>query len=127
MTLSSSDIAAVRATGAALAESFESDDPTAWVDFYTDDAIFVGSGGATIEGRRALLELAPAIGMSSVEIVADSIIGAGDLAAALGRGSWISTARGPDAPRVSVRFLMVWRREADGRWRIARELLTEHA
>jgi ketosteroid isomerase-like protein len=32
---------------------------------------------------------------------------------------------GLNAPEVRRRFLMVWRREADERWRIARELLNE--
>ena len=63
--------------------------------------------------------------MSSVEIVAESTLGAGDFAAVLGRGTWLSGPKGPDAQRVRRRFLMVWRREPDGRWRLAREMLTE--
>jgi ketosteroid isomerase-like protein len=125
LALSPSDIAAIRATEEALAEAFESPDPAAWVDFYTDDAIFVGPGAPAIEGRSTLLEVAPQIGMSSVEIVAESTDGTGDFAATLGRASWVSRAGGSDAPRVRRRFLMVWRREPDGRWRIAREMLNE--
>ena len=94
----------------------------AWVDHYTDDAIFVGPGAPAIEGRDALLAIAPALSMSAVEIVADSIIGTDDLAVALGRGSW----NGRDGERVRRRFLMAWRRE-DGRWRLAREMLTDDA
>jgi len=41
LPLSSSDVAALRAVEQALVESFEASDRTAWVDFYTDDAIFV--------------------------------------------------------------------------------------
>lgn len=125
MALSSSDIAAIRETEKALAEAFESPDPATWVDFYTDDAVFVGPGAPAIEGRSAFLEVAPELGMSSVEIVAESILGTGEFAASLGRASWVSRARGMDAPRVRRRFLMVWRRESDGRWRIAREMLNE--
>ena len=43
----------------------------------------------------------------------------------LGRVTWVSGRNGSDAPRVRRRFLMVRRREPDGRWRIARELLNE--
>jgi ketosteroid isomerase-like protein len=125
LALPSSDIAAIRETEKALAEAFESPDPAAWVDFYTDDAIFVGPGAPAIEGRSTFLEVAPEVGMSSVEIVAESILGTGDFAASLGRASWVSRASGSDAPRVRRRFLMVWRREPDGRWRIAREMLNE--
>jgi ketosteroid isomerase-like protein len=37
----------------------------------------------------------------------------------------MSGPNGSDAPTVRRRFLMVWRREPDGRWRIARESLNE--
>lgn len=125
MTLSPSDVAAIRAAEQALAEAFEALDPTAWVDSYTDDAVFVGPGMPVIEGRSALRAAAETFRLSSVEIVADSTIGAGDLAATHGRGSWVSGPQGSGAPRVRRRFLMVWRREPNGRWRIARELLNE--
>ena len=125
MTLSSSDIAAIRAAEAALAEAFEDSDPTAWVSCYTEDAIFVGPGSPAIEGRAALLAVAPQITMSSLEIIADSTIGAGDFAATTGRATWVSGPKGSGAPTIRRRLLMVWRRDADGRWRIARELLNE--
>ena len=125
MALSTSDISAIRAAEEALAEAFESPDLTAWVDFYTEDAIFVGPGTPAIEGRSAFLAAAPQISISSMEIVADSTLGTGDFAATLGHATWVSGPNGSDAPTVRRRFLMVWRREPDGRWRIARELLNE--
>ena len=125
MTLSTSDISAIRAAEAALAEAFESPDLTAWVDFYTEDAIFVGPGAPAIEGRTAFLEAAPHIRISSMEIVADSTLGTGDFAATLGRATWISGPSGSDGATLRRRFLIVWRRGADGSWRIARELLNE--
>jgi ketosteroid isomerase-like protein len=125
VTLSSSDVAAIRGAEKALAEAFEASDPTAWVDYSTEDAIFVGPGIPAIEGRDATLVAAPAVAISSMEIVADSTIGAGDFAATQGRASWVSGPRGSDSQRVRTSYLMVWRREADGRWRIARELLNE--
>ena len=124
MTLSPSDVAAIRDAEKALAEAFETSDPTAWVDHYTEDAIFVGPGMPAIEGRNALLAVAPSVVISAMEIAADSTIGSGDFAATQGRAIWVSGAKGSDAPQVRRRFLMVWRRDA-GRWRIARELLSE--
>jgi ketosteroid isomerase-like protein len=123
--LPTSDISAIRAAEKALAEAFESPDPTAWVDFYTDDAVFVGPGAPAIEGRSALLDAAPHISISSMEIAPVSTLGAGDFAATLGSVTWASGAERSDAARVRRRFLMVWRRESDGRWRIAREMLNE--
>ena len=70
------------------------------MDFYTDDAVFVGPGVPAIEGRRAFLDVAPQISISSMEIVADSTLGTDDFAATLGRASWVSGPKGSDAPRV---------------------------
>ena len=125
MTLSTSDISAIRAAERSLAQAFENPDLTAWVDFYTDDAIFVGPGVPAIVGRPALLELAPHISISSMQIEVESTLGAGDLAATYGRVTWVSGPKGSDAPTVRRRFLMVWRRDLDGTWRIAREMLNE--
>jgi uncharacterized protein (TIGR02246 family) len=125
VTLPSSDITAIRAAEAALAKAFEDPDPTAWVSCYTEDAVFVGPGSPAIEGRAALLAVAPQVTMSSLEIVADSTIGAGDFAATTGRATWAGGRKDSGAPTIRRRFLMVWRRDADGRWRIARELLNE--
>ena len=125
MALSPSDIAGIRAAEEALAAAFEDPDPTAWVASYTDDAIFAAPGVPTIEGRTALLAAAAQITISSMEIVADSTIGVGGFAATTGRGSWVSGPTGSGAPTTRRRFLMVWRRGSDGRWRIARELLND--
>jgi uncharacterized protein (TIGR02246 family) len=125
VALSSADIAAIRVAEAALAEAFETPDPTAWVDSYTDDAIFVGPGMPAIEGRSALLDAARGFAISSMEIAVESTIGAGDFAATHGRAMWVAGPKGSDAPTQRRRFLMVWHRESDGRWRIARELLNE--
>ena len=125
MKLSTSDLSAIRAAERALAEAFESPDHTAWVDCYTHDAIFVGPGAPMIEGRAALLNIAPHTSMSSLEIEVQSTLGAGDLAVTCGRASWVGGPKGSDASTVRRRFLMVWRRDRDGAWRIAREMLNE--
>ena len=125
MALTTSDISAIREAEKALAEAFESSELAAWVDSYTDDAIFVGPGVPAIEGRSAFFDAVPQISISSMEIVADSTLGEGDFAATLGRATWASGPKGSHAPIVRRRFLMVWRREPDGRWRIAREMLNE--
>jgi len=125
MALSSSDIAAIRAAEDGLTKAFEESDPAAWVPYYTEDAIFSGPGAATIVGRAGLLEIASRVVISSMQIVVDSTIGNGDFAATFGRATWASGTKDSDAPVVRRRFVMVWRRDADGQWRIARELLNE--
>src|SRR5947199_5562034 len=90
MTLSSSDIAAIRTAEEGLAAAFEAPDPAAWVPYYTEDAIFSGPGAATIVGRAGLLDVASGIVISSMQISIDSTIGDGDFAATFGRVTWVS-------------------------------------
>jgi ketosteroid isomerase-like protein len=59
-----------------------------------------------------------------MEVAAESTLGSGDLATTFGRATWVAGPRGSDGPTIRRRFLMVWRRD-EGRWRIARELLTD--
>ena len=56
-----------------LAEALESTERTDWVDFYTDDAIFVGPGCRRLR-TTALLDIALQISISSMEIVAQSTL-----------------------------------------------------
>jgi ketosteroid isomerase-like protein len=120
MELSSSDLAAILESEQALAKALESADPMDWVGFYTEDAVFVGPRAPALEGRAAFLAAAPRIDMKSVELVAESTVGDGEFAARLGRAAWLSA-----SAQVRRRFLMVWRHEADGQWRIVREMLTD--
>jgi ketosteroid isomerase-like protein len=110
----------LRAAEQALAFALGSTDRLAWVDHYTDDAVF-DAGGHAVVGREALLEMARGMRrLSDVEIRHLRTDAAGDVAAVWAEASWTS-GEGDDAHRVDVRGVMVWRRGADGRWRIAVE------
>jgi ketosteroid isomerase-like protein len=54
MTLQPADIDAIRAAGDALAQAFDADDPTAWVDSSTDDAVLVSVGSPAVEAAPAV-------------------------------------------------------------------------
>jgi uncharacterized protein (TIGR02246 family) len=127
VSLSAQDITALRAAEQSLCESFENADATAWVEFYTDDAIMITAQGHEVQGREALLAVARQLTLSSFKIAAQTTDGDGDIAAVLGRGSWVSGVKGSGGPTTRVRFLIVWRRDADRPWRIARELLSTDA
>ena len=118
------DEAQIRAAERRLVEALEAPDPTAWVDCYTDDAIFVASGVPAVEGRDALLGMARAMDpLSSVVITPLRTDGDGHVAYVYGRGSWVN-GRPPHAGSTThVRLLIVWRRGDDGDWRIAQEAL----
>ena len=88
--------------------------------------MFVAPGAPAVHGRASLLEMAKAMSpLSSVSITSQRTEGSGNLACVYGHASWVN-GRPPDGGATSnVRFIIVWRRETDGRWRVALELLHE--
>ena len=114
----------LRAAEKALEQALESSDPTAWVYHYTEDAVFVSPGGPAVQGRTALLNMAKAMRpLSSVAITPLRTEASGSMAAVYARGSWTSGAQTSAPTTTNVRVIIVWRKEPDGRWRIAQELL----
>ena len=110
-------VAERRVTGALAAP-----DVTAWVYEYTEDAVLLEPAAPPVSGRAALLELARSMKpIASATINSDHIEGSGNVAYSYGTATWTS-GRSPDATSTShVRQILVWRREADGVWRIAME------
>lgn len=110
----------IRAAERSLERALAASDRTAWVYEYTEDAVFDG-GGHVVQGRTALLEMAEGMSpLSSVSIRPLRTAGRGDLAAVWCEASWVS---GPPEARstVNVRGMILWRKESDGRWRVAIE------
>ena len=106
-----------RVTGALAAPEV-----TAWVYEYTEDAVLLESAAPPVSGRAALLELARSMKpIASATIRSDHIEGSGNLAYSYGIAIW-NSGRSPDAASTTrVRQILVWRRDADGVWRIAME------
>ena len=114
----------IRTAERALEAALQGPDPTAWVDCYTEDAVFVGPSTPAVHGREELLQMARAMTpLSSVSIVAERTEASGELACVYGRGSWVNGRPPNEGATTDVRFLIVWRRETDGAWRVSLELL----
>ena len=110
------DVAAALQSFVAL---LEDDDPRKRADMYTEDAIFLMHGARVIHGRADMLrQLESSTTLSSVTLTPSTIEARDDLAFADGLFSCIQNDR-----RVTLRFLMVLRKQADGAWRVAREFL----
>ena len=104
--------------------ALSSADPLAWVEHYTEDAVFVAPGAAAVQGREALTRMAKGMRpLSSVRIESIKTEGVGSVAAVYGRGSWVSGAGTATQSTTEVRLIIVWRKGSDGRWRVAQELL----
>ena len=116
------DPAEIRDATAKLIAALEATDPTAWVYMYTNDAILLEPGSAPVEGRAALLAMAKSMPpLSSVFISPNRTEGQGNLAYMYGHASWVN-GRPPSVGSTSnVYLVIVWRKEADGQWRVAHE------
>jgi uncharacterized protein (TIGR02246 family) len=122
-TLTLFDDREIRAAERVLEAALAADDPTAWVYEYTEDAVFDGGGAYVLRGRAALLEEARTMApMREVSIRPLRTEGSGDLATVWCEASWVS---GPpeNGSTVDARGLLLWRKEADGHWRVAIEHL----
>jgi uncharacterized protein (TIGR02246 family) len=118
------DEAEIRQAERELTIALASTNPLAWVEHYTEDAVFVAPGAPAVQGREALTRLAKAMRpMSSVQIENIRTEGSGSVAAVYARGSWVNGAGEATESTTRVRLIIVWRKEGDGRWRIAQELL----
>ena len=115
------DEAEIRTAERVLVTALEAPDPTTWVFEYTEDAIFDGGGEHVVPGREELLAMARTMQpISSVVFEPLRTEGPESLATVWFKGSWIS-GRTPDTTAVQVRGVILWRKGADGRWRVAIE------
>lgn len=118
------DPAEIRAAERAVVKALESPDPTAWVDLYAEDAVFLEAGAPPVVGRQALLAMARDMQpLSSVTISPERTVGVGNLAYVYCTASWVN-GRPPGTGATSrVRGVIIWQKQADGRWLIAQEVL----
>jgi ketosteroid isomerase-like protein len=111
---------AARTADLAFSAACVARDFVAFYGFIEEDAVFVNRDGAVV-GRAAvgtdwvpyLTEGGPTLRWAPTEAEAAA---AGDVV--FTRGDWVMTPAGAGTP-VTGRYLTVWRKAADGRWRVA--------
>jgi ketosteroid isomerase-like protein len=117
------DESEIRAAERRLETSLGSSDPTAWVYDYTEDAVFDGGDHAVV-GREALLDMARSMrALREISIRPLRTEGRDGLVTVWAEASWTGVSDEGGASRVEVRGILLWRREADGVWRVAMEHL----
>ena len=112
----------IRAAEHRLQAALGAADRSAWVFHYTSDAVFDGGGEHAVVGRDSLLAMATSMRpLTEVSIRPLRTEGCDGLAAVWTEASWVSGAAEGDPMNVDVRGMILWRREADGVWRVAME------
>lgn len=121
--LSDADRAALAANADAAAAAANSGDKAAWVAMYADDAVMLAPNSEPVNGKAAIAEVINGFPpLSGVKFTQVSVDGVGD--AAWVQGTYEMTMTPPGAAPISDRgkYLEVWRKQADGSWKIVRDI-----
>ena len=124
----SSEEAAIRANSRAVAEAEAKKDADAVMPYWTEDAVVHFNGESTLKGRAAIGEMyrerLPRLETFRAETNSVEVSPGGGLAWETGT-TYVTLPGGTGPPTASSsKFLIVWRKEADGQWRIAACALT---
>ena len=108
--------------------AWTANDGAAVATFYADNAIQLADNGSIVAGRSTIRDSTLAFLQQNNfgwETSAPNVQVSGDLAATYSTFDehWTSKASG-DTTRQSGRWLVVWERQADGAWRISKEMWT---
>jgi len=117
--------AALRAAFDGMIAAFENEDIEAIDSFYGDEIVIIPPGEAVITDRAAQMEGLSALAQSDYTIEAEirDLDLSGDLAVTFVAYSDTMTPNdGTEAESSTGRWAIVWKRGADGQWRIAREI-----
>lgn len=116
--------AAIEQVNALFSEAIVRGDAQAIEKLYTEDAILLPERGELVKGRQAIGEFwktAMDDGVKSVTVTTLDVGGSGDLAHEVGTVLLTLQAEGRPPATASAKFVVVWKREADG-WKIHRDI-----
>lgn len=124
------DTAAVRraidSTSQLMVAGLKRQDVTPVVDAMADDYISLESPDTVVQGKaayRALLESMAASGKwQDVSFTSQGVVVSGDLAAEHGRWKATLLMKGGNTVRYDGNYVHVWRRGADGAWKVVRDI-----
>ena len=116
--------AAIEQANTLFSEAIARGDAQAIAKLYTEDAILLPERGELVKGRQAIGEFwktAMDGGVKSVTVTTLDVGGSGDLAHEVGTVLLTLQAEGRPPATASAKFVVVWKREADG-WKIHRDI-----
>lgn len=90
---------------------------------YTPDAIVMPPGGELERGTAAIRENVRGVRFDELDLRTEEVEVHGDVA--IERGTWVLAFRPPGAPGPVTergKYLVVWRRQEDGAWKIYRDI-----
>jgi uncharacterized protein (TIGR02246 family) len=106
-----------------MAEAAAAMDPAKMVSFYTDDVVGIATDAPVVHGKEnmqryfeGMMAAKPVISWSPTKV---EVARSGDLAYSWGTGEVVvKDAKGKDV-KTTVKYVSVWKKQADGSWKIA--------
>jgi len=120
--------AAIEAGNTKFSEAFERDDSEAIAALYTQDAIVFPPGGEMVKGRQAIGSFWKATrqgGVNSAKLTTVDVGESGDLAYEVGTVLLAIQPEGKESATASAKYVVVWKRQADGSWQLHRDIWNE--
>jgi uncharacterized protein (TIGR02246 family) len=107
--------------------AFVAGDATAIANLYTEDGAQVEPVGEWRRGRAAITAGMKAqldtLNVTAREDIPEEVIVTGDYAVEFGRYSYTATSKAGNKPVSGAgRYVVLWRKDADGQWRLHRDL-----
>jgi len=121
--IAESDLTAIRTASADFQKAVRDTAWSTWANLYTSDAQLGPPNGPAVSGHDALLAWAGTVPPNrDFTLRQVDVDGRGDLAYVYGKYSWVLMIPGqPEAPD-SGKYIEVWRKQADGNWKITRDV-----
>jgi uncharacterized protein (TIGR02246 family) len=118
---------AIEAANAKFVEATKRGDTTvAVVENYTDDAVVMAPGTEAWRGREAVRKgfagMAAAMPIKEFSLKTDDVMVGGDLAVESGSYEMTMQPRGAREVKDKGKYVVVWKRQADGTWKIVRDV-----
>src|SRR5688572_23264893 len=114
--------AGIGRAASAFSRALEAGDAATMAAQYTDDATLIPPNGALVTGREAILAFwtprNPDFRTTRHNLATDRLEVAGDVAIEVGTWTQEGGAKDAEPTSSSGRYLVVWRRGADGVWRM---------
>jgi uncharacterized protein (TIGR02246 family) len=91
------------------------------VDVYTVDATMVPPDGEIVKGKQAIEELYKRffqMGMKEIVFTTIEVGGSGNMAYEIGKSKVRIQPEGQAAMTDSTKYLVIWKRQADGTWKV---------
>lgn len=117
--------AAIEAANAKFSEAYARGDTTALSAMYTSDAIVLPPDSEMIVGREAIGAFWKATrdsGVQSATLTTIDVGTSGDIAYEIGKVSLAVRPPGKELTTAVAKYLVVWKRQADGSWKLHRDI-----